>query len=87
MSRMKIIVKRWPEVKTLNFSGIRETQRAVTDKKNNSNKGDFDEYQEVQFMADNCPKLYSIREMSGSPYDFSNKRLIDIMCALGSEDK
>lgn len=76
-SRMKTVVKRWYEVKSLDFMKVGDAQRTLNEKKRES---DFKEYQEIQFMADYCPPLYSIKELAGDPFDYSNNRLINIMC-------
>ena len=81
MSRMKIVVKRWYPVKSLKFSRVADAVRALNDKKKD---GQMKEYEEIQFMADNCPTLYSIKQQAGDPYDYSNQRMIEIMCLAGS---
>ena len=78
-SRMKLVVKRWYEVKNLDFVRVKEAQRELREKKKDS---DFKEYQEIQYMAENCPSLYSIKMQAGDPYDYSNNRMIDIMCSV-----
>ena len=81
MSRMKVVVKRWYDVKNLDFLKVREAQKAINEKKRESS--DFKEYQEVQLMADSCPTLYSIRMQAGDPFDYANQRMINIMCSAG----
>lgn len=84
MSRMKIVVKRWYQIKSLKFSKVSDAIRALNDKKKD---GQMKEYEEVQFMADNCPTLYSIKQQAGDPYDYSNQRMIDIMCLVSNSNK
>lgn len=76
MSRMKIVVKRWYPVKSLKFSRVPDALRTLNDKRKD---GQMKEYEEIQFMADNCPTLYSIKQQAGDPYDYSNQRMIEIM--------
>lgn len=82
MSRMKIVVKRWYEVKSLTFSKIPDAVHALNEKKKD---GKMKEYEEVQFMADNCPSLYSIKQQAGDKFDYANKRMIDILCLAGKK--
>lgn len=79
MSRMKIVVKKWYDIKKFDFIKVKDAMRALNEKKKDSN---FDEYQQVQFMADNCPALYSVMKQAGSPFDYSNPRMISIMCSV-----
>lgn len=81
MSRMKIVVKRWYPVKSLNFVRVKDALRTLDEKKQTSQMKD---YEEVQFMANNCPTLYSIKQQSGDPYDHFNDRMINIMCPSNS---
>ena len=82
-SRMKIVVKRWYDVKNLDFLKVREAQKILNEKKKES---DFKEYEEIQFMADSCPTLYSIRMQAGDPFDYANSRMINIMCSAGGKE-
>lgn len=77
MSRMKIVVKRWKGINNLDFPRVQVALKALNEKKAG---GDFTEYDEVQFMADTCPQLYSIKMQAGDPFDYMNSRMIDIMC-------
>ena len=76
-SRMKIVVKHWTPIKKLEYVNASEGQKALQEKK--SNNPDFKGNLEIQFMADNSPDLYKMKLEAGDPYDFNNKRMIDIM--------
>lgn len=78
LSRMKTVYKQWYPVKSLNFSRVQDALKAVEEKKQ-GNK--ISESEEVQFLADNCPTLYSIQQQAGDRYDYMNKRMISIMCS------
>lgn len=77
MSRMKIVVKKWYPIEKMNWVKPREAIRALAEKKKDPN---FRELQEVQFLADNCPRLYLIKAIAGDPYDYANNRMISIFC-------
>ena len=76
MSRMKIVVKLWYSVKSLSFTRVSDAQKALSEKKSS---GQMKEYDEVQFLADNCPMLYSIKRQAGDPFDYSNQRMINLI--------
>lgn len=78
MSRMKIVVKKWYDIKKFDFIKVKDAMKAMNEKKKDPS---FDEYQQVQFMADNCPALYSVMKQAGNPFDYSNPRMINIMCS------
>lgn len=75
-SRMKIVAKLWYPVKNFNFSRVKDAQNALNEKKKD---GEFKGNAEIQFMADNCPRLYALRESSGDLYDFNNQRMLNLM--------
>ena len=74
LSRMKIVMKRWYGVKTLSFSGVKETISALREKKEKD--GNFDE---VQYLADNCPQLYSLKQQAGDLSEYTNNRMLNIL--------
>ncbi len=78
LSRMKVVYKLWYPVKSLNFSRVSDAMKALEEKKQ-SNR--MSESEEVQFLADNCPTLYSINQQAGDKFDYMNKRMISIMCS------
>ena len=75
-SRMKLVMKLWYPVKNLNFSRVKDTQKAINEKKRD---GDFKGNMEIQYIADNCPRLYALRESAGDFYDYNNRRMLDLM--------
>lgn len=75
-SRMKIVVKRWYPVKSLDFQRVSDAQKTMLEKKKDK---DFRGANEVLFMAQNCPRLYGIKQSAGNPYDYNNDRMIGIM--------
>lgn len=75
-SRMKIVAKLWYPVKSLSFSRVKDAQKAFNEKKRDEN---FKGNAEIQFIADNCPRLYALRESSGDIYDFNNQKMLNIM--------
>ena len=76
-SRMKFTEKRWTPVKSLKFLGVEECQNLMTEKagKDKYFKGDA----VIQFLADNCPELYSLRTHAGDPYNPMNKKVENIL--------
>jgi hypothetical protein len=78
MSRMKIVVKRWYPLKDLKFLRVTDALRTLEEKKK---EGQMKEYEEIQFLANNCPTLYSIKQQAGDPFDYLNNRMINIMCS------
>ena len=79
LSRMKVVYKLWYPVKSLSFSRVGDAIKALEEKKQGNNK--MSESEEVQFLADNCPTLYSINQQAGDKFDYMNKRMISIMCS------
>lgn len=78
MSRMKIVVKRWYHVKSLNFMSIENAIKGLKEKEDNSDNK-LTEIERIQYMADNCPLLYGIWQQSGDKFDYTNERLIQLM--------
>ena len=74
---MKLVMKLWFPVKQLSFSRVKDAQKAINEKKRDN--PDFKGNQEIQFIADNCPRLYALRESSGDIYDYNNQRMLEIM--------
>lgn len=74
LSRMKFVFKKWYGVKSLKFSKITDTITALREKKEKD--GNFDE---IQYMADNCPSLYSLRQQAGDTIDYTNNKMINII--------
>jgi hypothetical protein len=77
MSRMKIVVKKWYPIEKVSFVQPRDALKALAEKKKDVN---FKELQEAQFLADNCPSLYAIKQSAGDPFDYANNRMISIFC-------
>ena len=77
-SRMKIVVKRWKPVQNMKFQKARNAYATIQDKKRELREK-FSSYEEIQYMADNCPELYGITQCVGNPYDFLNERMLNVM--------
>lgn len=82
MSRMKMVFKLWHPVKSLNFSKVSAAQKSLNEKKRENPMKD---YEEVQYLADNCPRLYTIKQSAGDPFDFSNRKMIEILCSKAGD--
>jgi hypothetical protein len=76
-SRMKIVAKKWTPIKALSYAGATECISAINEKKsqNQDFKGDL----VIQFMADNSPELYRLRLEAGSPFDYNNDKVIELL--------
>lgn len=79
LSRMRTVMKSWYPVKELKFLGMATANSVLKEKKQQGMK----EYEEIQFLADNCPSLYSLKEQAGNSYDFMNRRLLDVITTKG----
>lgn len=79
LSRMRTVMKSWYPVKELKFLGMSTANSMLKEKKQQGMK----EYEEIQFLADNCPSLYSLKEQSGNSYDYMNRRLLDVITTKG----
>ena len=77
LSRMFSVYKSWYSVKSLSFQTVDNALSSLQEKK--SENKDFKEYEEIQYMADNSPTLYSITQQAGDKFDYLNTRLIGLM--------
>lgn len=74
LSRMKFVLKKWYGVKSLQFSSVGDTIEALKEKKEKD--GNFNE---IQYLADNCPSLYAVKQQAGDNTDYLNNRMMSIL--------
>ena len=74
LSRMKFVLKKWYGVKSLQFSSVGDTIKALKEKKDKDSN-----FNEMQYIADNCPSLYALRQQAGDSLEYINNKMISIM--------
>lgn len=76
-SRMKNVMKKWYDVKTLDFLPEDSALKNLNEKKK---EPDFREENEIQYLAEACPMLYQLKVQAGDRFDYNNSRMIELMC-------
>lgn len=75
-SRMKIFLKSVDPVKDFKYVSENDCQSAILEKQ--AKDANFRDSLVVQYMANNCPKLYARKGEAGNPYDSFNTKMINI---------
>lgn len=75
-SRMKIFLKSVDPVKDFKYVSEHDCMDAILEKQ--SKDANFKDSLVIQYMANNCPKLYGRKEEAGNPYDSFNTKMINI---------
>lgn len=81
MSRMKIVVKSFGEVKSLDFAKTKDAVKYIKDKKENNKN--FDEFDEVVYFSESCPGAFSLKSSCGDPFDKSYSRVLEVIVGIG----